>query len=239
MSPAELNIKIYADGANREDILRLAQNPLVTGFTTNPTLMRQAGVTDYEAFARALLAELPDKPISFEVFADDLPTMAKQARAIAAWGGNVNVKIPVTNTNGESTADIVAELSAAGVVVNVTALFTVEQVNTVVAALAIDTPAILSVFAGRLADSGHDPEPMLRECNAAMASKPKADLLWASTREPFNVIQAARSGCDIITAPAGIIDKLALFGKDPVAYSLDTVKAFDKDATAAGFSIAV
>jgi transaldolase len=194
-------------------------------------------VTDYKAYALEVFAAIPDKPISFEVFADDLPTMEAQAREIATWSPNVNVKIPVTNTKGESLAPVIERLSAAGVVLNITALYTVAQVQTITNAVHPDTPSILSVFAGRLGDTGHDPVPVMEESVKVVAAKPKAELLWASTREVFNVIQADRMGCHIITAPDSVISKLGGLGKDPTQNSLDTVKAFYADATAAGFSI--
>ncbi|MFY0611792.1 MAG: transaldolase [Hyphomicrobiaceae bacterium] len=239
MKASDLKIKIFADGANLETMKEQAKNPLISGFTTNPSLVKAAGVTDYKAYALEVFAAIPDKPISFEVFADDLPTMEAQAREIATWSANVNVKIPVTNTKGESLAPVIERLSAAGVSLNITALYTVEQVRTITEAVHADTPSILSVFAGRLGDTGHDPVPVMEESVKIVAAKPKAELLWASTREVFNVIQADRMGCQIITAPDGVISKLGGLGKDPTQNSLDTVKAFYADATAAGFDIPV
>lgn len=237
MKASELKIKIFADGADLAMMTEQAKNPLISGFTTNPSLVKAAGVTDYKAYALSVFAAIPNKPISFEVFADDLPTMEAQAREIATWSPNVNVKIPVTNTKGESLAPVIARLSAAGVALNITALYTVGQVQEITDVVSADTPSILSVFAGRLGDTGHDPEPVMREAVKIVSAKPKAELLWASTREVFNVIQADRMGCHIITAPDSVISKLGGLGKDPLQNSLDTVKAFYADATAAGFDI--
>ena len=237
MKASDLRIKIFADGAKLETMKEQARNPLISGFTTNPSLIKAAGVTDYKAYALEVLAAIPDKPISFEVFADDLPTMEAQAREIATWAPNVNVKVPVTNTKGESLVPVIERLSAAGVALNITALYTASQVRDITAAVHADTPSILSVFAGRLGDTGHDPVPVMRESVEIVAARPKAELLWASTREVFNVIQADQLGCHIITAPDGVISKLGGLGKDPTENSLDTVKAFYADATAAGFDI--
>lgn len=237
MKASELKIKIFADGADLAMMTEQAKNPLISGFTTNPSLVKAAGVTDYKAYALSVFAAIPNKPISFEVFADDLPTMEAQAREIATWSPNVNVKIPVTNTKGESLGPVIARLSAAGVALNITALYTVGQVQEITDVVSADTPSILSVFAGRLGDTGHDPEPVMREAVKIVSAKPKAELLWASTREVFNVIQADRMGCHIITAPDSVISKLGGLGKDPLQNSLDTVKAFYADATAAGFDI--
>jgi transaldolase len=235
---SKLKIKIFADGAEIESIVALAGNPLIKGFTTNPTLMRKAGIADYEGFARALLAAVPDRPVSFEVFSDSLPEMAAQARAIASWGANVNVKIPVTNTEGVSTCPIVAELSREGIAVNVTAVMTPDQVRAVAEALSPETPAIVSVFAGRVADTGRDPVPLMTECLAALAGRPKAELLWASPRELLNIFQADEIGCHIITVTTDLFGKLGLVGRDLDAYSLDTVQMFRRDAVAAGYTIA-
>jgi len=239
MKSSDLTIKIFADGADLATMKEQAKNPLISGFTTNPSLMKAAGVTDYKAYALEIFAAIPDKPISFEVFADDLPTMERQAREIATWSPNVNVKVPVTNTKGESLVPIIERLSAEGVVLNVTALYTVDQVRDITNAVAADTPCILSVFAGRLGDTGHDPVPMMEASVEVVKAKPKAELLWASTREVYNVVQADRMGCHIITAPQSVISKLGGMGKDPAQNSLDTVKAFYADATAAGFDIPV
>jgi transaldolase len=234
---AELTVKIFADGADFDGIVALARNPLIMGFTTNPTLMRKAGVTDYEAFARRVLKAVPDRPVSFEVFADDFPTMIEQARTIAAWGPNVNVKIPVTNTKGQFAGEVIRRLSRDGIKLNVTAVFTVDQVSAVTEALAPDTPAIVSVFAGRVADTGVDPVPHMRACKAAMKSRAMAELLWASPRELLNVFQADEVGCDIITATSDVLVKLNLVGKDLAEYSRETVQMFHRDATTAAFQL--
>ncbi len=232
-----LKVKIFADGADFEGMKQLASNPLIKGFTTNPTLMKAAGVTDYVEFAHQVLAALPDRPISFEVFADELDEMEAQALEIATWGSNVNVKIPVTNTKGVSTAPIVERLSKQGVVLNVTAIFTLDQVRTVADALDANTAAIVSVFAGRIADSGLDPIPLMTEAGKILSAKPKAELLWASPREILNVFHAEESGCQIITVSHDILAKLKSIGKDLDQFSLETVQMFYKDATAAGFTI--
>ncbi len=233
----QLKIKVFADGADFDDIRRLNDHPLVQGFTTNPTLMREAGVVDYEAFARQVLAVITEKPISFEVFADDLDGMYAQARMIASWGRNVNVKIPVTNTQGVFTGPIIERLSAEGVSLNVTAVFTLAQTQAIVAALDATVPHIISIFAGRIADSGRDPIPTMEAAAALIHGKPKLDLLWASPREVLNIYQADACGCDIITVTAGLLKKLELYGKDLDAFSLETVKMFDRDARAAGYQI--
>lgn len=234
---ANLKVKIFADGADYEGIVEMARNPLIKGFTTNPSLMRKAGVTDYEAFARKVLAAVPDRPVSFEVFADDRDGMVEQARTIAAWGPNVNVKIPVTDTKGKSTSEIVRALSSNGVVLNITAIFTLDQVQAVADALDPTTPAIISVFAGRIADTGIDPIPHMRACKDILRQRPKAELLWASTRELLNIFHAEEGGCEIITVPREFLTKLDLIDKDLVDYSRETVQGFYKDATAAGYQI--
>ena len=233
----DLKIKLFADGADLNSILELYKNPRIQGFTTNPTLMHKAGITDYEQFGRKLLAAVQDRPISLEVFADDLETMEIQARKIATWGSNVNIKIPVTNTKGEFAGSLISKLSAEGVQLNATAIMTPQQVRKVAEALDPRTPAIISVFAGRVADTGVDPMPLMRECLAALKDRPLAELLWASPREVLNVFQANEVGAHIITATPDVLAKLKLFGKDLDEYSLDTVKMFHNDATAAGFSI--
>ena len=233
----QLRIKLFADGADLKSILALYENPKIQGFTTNPTLMRKAGISNYEEFGRLLLNSIPDRPISLEVFADDQDTMEEQALKIATWGSNVNIKIPVTNTKGEFTGPLLSKLSAAGTVLNVTAITTVEQVEQIAAALNPDVPAIVSVFAGRIADTGIDPVPIMQESLKVLQSRPKAELLWASPRELLNVFQADEIGVHIITATPDILAKLALVGKDLTEYSLDTVKMFHRDAAAAGFSI--
>jgi transaldolase len=198
---ADLNVKIFADGADFDGMVKMAHNPLIRGFTTNPTLMRKAGVSDYETFARRVLAAITDRPVSFEVFADDFPSMAEQARAIATWGPNVNVKIPVSTTKGQSSNELIRGLSSEGVTLNITAIFTLDQVRGVASALDPSTPAIVSVFAGRIADTGVDPIPHMRACKEILASRPKAELLWASTRELLNIFHAEEAGCDIVTVP--------------------------------------
>jgi transaldolase len=233
----DLKIKIFADGADFDGIIAMTRNPLVSGFTTNPTLMRKAGISDYEAFARKLLRVVKDRPISFEVFADDFPTMVAQGRIIASWGRNVNVKVPVTDTKGDFAGSVIRTLSGEGVTLNVTAVMTVEQVRAVAEALDPSAPAIVSVFAGRIADTGRDPVSHMRACKQALASRPKAELLWASPRELLNIFQADEIGCDIITATNDVIDKLRLVGKDLLEYSRETVQMFHRDAVAAGFTI--
>ena len=233
-----LKVKVFADGADLAGIRQMAARPIIRGFTTNPTLMRKAGVSDYKAFAADVLKIVPDRPVSFEVFADDFREMEAQALEIASWGRNVNVKIPVTNTKGEFAGALVERLSKAGVTVNVTALMTLDQVKRITDRLDAKTPAIISVFAGRIADTGRDPVPMMREAVQIMKAKPLAELIWASPRELLNVFQADAVGCHIITATNDIINKLALVGKDLDKYSLETVEMFYKDAKAAGFTIA-
>ena len=233
-----LKVKLFADGADLAGMKEMAANPLIKGFTTNPTLMRKAGITDYKAFARDVLKVIPDRPVSFEVFADDFSEMEVQAFEIASWGQNVNVKIPVTNTKGTFAGPLIERLSKAGVKVNVTALLTLDQVKAVTERLDPKTPAIISVFAGRIADTGRDPVPVMRESVQVMRAKPKAELIWASPRELLNVFQANEVGCHIITATNDILKKLSLVGKDLDKYSLETVEMFHKDATAAGFKIA-
>lgn len=234
-----LKVKLFADGADLAGIKEMATNPMIKGFTTNPTLMRKAGISDYKAFAVEVLKIVPDRPVSFEVFADDFPTMEKQAMEIASWGRNVNVKIPVTNTKGEFCGPLVKRLSEAGVQLNVTAVMTNTQVKAIVDQLAPQTPAIVSVFAGRIADTGRDPMPLMAAAVEILKAKPKAELIWASPRELLNIFQADQVGCHIITATNDILKKLSLAGKDLDAYSLETVEMFYRDATAAGFSIKV
>jgi len=234
-----LKIKIFADGADLKSMKESAVNPLIKGFTTNPTLMRQAGVTDYKAFSAEVLEAIPDRPVSFEVFADDFPTMEAQAREIGSWGDNVYVKIPVTNTKGDFAGPLIATLSRAGVKLNVTAVMTLDQVRRIGAALAEDTPAVVSVFAGRIADTGRDPVPLMTEAGTLLKNRPKAELLWASPRELLNIFQADEIGCHIITVTGDMIKKLALVGKDLEAYSRETVAMFHRDALGAGFEIPV
>lgn len=239
VSVSDLQVQIYADGADIKQILSLASNPLIKGFTTNPSLMRKAGITDYESFARDLLLQVPNHPISFEVFADDIQEMEQQARQIASWGKNVYVKIPVSNTKAVSTQGLIARLSNDGIALNVTAILTMEQVRLVAEALAVDTPAVVSVFAGRIADTGVDPIPMMVESKKLLQNKPKAELLWASTRELLNIYHAEQSLCDIITVPHDLLQKLDLIGKNLDNYSLETVQMFYRDATASGYTIQV
>ena len=238
MDVTKLAVKLFADGADLDGIREMAANPLIAGFTTNPTLMRKAGVNDYRRFALDVLAIVPDKPVSFEVFADDFSEMEQQAFEIASWGKNVNVKIPVTNTRGEFAGPLVGRLSDAGVQVNVTAIMTLDQVARITDRLAPGTPGIVSVFAGRIADTGRDPVPLMAEAVRILRSKPKAELIWASPRELLNIFQANAVGCQIITATNDILKKLALVGKDLDDYSLETVEMFYRDAKAAGFGIA-
>lgn len=235
----QLKIKLFCDGADFDSIMKMYKNPLIKGFTTNPTLMRKAGITDYESFGRKVLAAVPDRPVSLEVFADDVPCMEKQARQIATWGSNVNVKIPVTNTRGEFTGSLINQLSRDGIELNVTAIMTLDQIKDVADALDPNTPAIISVFAGRIADTGVDPVPLMAEGLKLLTERPKAELLWASPRELLNVFQADEIGCHIITATPDILVKLNVVGKDLSEYSLDTVRMFFTDATAAGFSIGI
>lgn len=232
-----LRINIYADGADVRDMVAARDAGLVTGFTTNPTLMRKSGVTDYQAFAQEALQATAGMPISFEVFADDFDEMERQAKLIATWGEAVFVKIPITNTKGESAVPLVARLSAAGVKLNITAILTLDQVREVVDALDPNVPAIVSVFAGRIADTGRDPVPLMREAASICAKKPLAQLLWASPRELLNVFQAEECGCHIITVTSDILKKLAMVGKPLEELSLDTVKMFYNDASAAGFRL--
>ncbi len=234
---ASLKVKIFADGANLQGMKAMCANPLIKGFTTNPTLMKGAGVTDYYEFATNVLAAIPDRPVSFEVLADEFTEMEWQALEIASWGHNVNVKIPVTNTRGEFSGPLVRRLARRGVTVNVTAVFTLDQVRRIAEALSPDVPAIVSVFAGRIADSGIDPVPLMAESAAILRACPRAELLWASPREILNIIQADQVGCGIITVTNDLLKKLSLIGKDQDHYSLETVKMFYNDAQAAGFRI--
>ena len=233
----DLKIKLFADGADLAGIQEMAANPLIKGFTTNPTLMRKAGVTDYKAFALDVLGVVGGRPVSFEVFADEFGEMERQALEIASWGRNVNVKIPVTTTRGDFCGPLIERLSKAGVQLNVTAVMTLAQVRQIVSNLCAETPAIVSVFAGRIADTGRDPVPVMAEAVNILKEKPKAELIWASPRELLNVFQADSVGCQIITATNDILKKLSLVGKDLDEYSLETVEMFHKDAKSAGFRI--
>lgn len=233
----DLKIKLFMDGAEIAAMKKLYAEGVAKGFTTNPTLMRKAGITDYAAFAKEAIKAIPDMPISFEVFSDDLASMEREARIIKSWGGDTYVKIPVTNTKGESTAPLIKKLAADGVALNVTAILTVDQVKTVAAALSPKVRSIVSVFAGRIADTGVDPVPLMTECVSILKLNAKAELLWASPRELLNVFQAEECGCHIITATPDVLAKLALVGKDLTGYSLETVKMFYTDAQAAGFKL--
>jgi len=237
-STANLKVKLFADGANLAGMKEMYANPMIKGFTTNPTLMRNAGVQDYKAFAGEVLAAIPDRPISFEVFADEFDEMERQALEIASWGKNVNVKIPVTNTRRQFSGPLIERLSKAGVSLNVTAVMTLEQVSAITECLAPNVPAIISVFAGRIADTGRDPVPIMAQAVRIMAARPRAELIWASPRELLNIFQADAAGVHIITATNDILKKLALVGKDLGQYSLETVEMFYKDAKAAGCGIA-
>ena len=234
---AELRIQIYSDGADIAEMIAARRSGQVQGFTTNPTLMRKAGLTDYAAFARAALAAIPDLPISFEVFADDFAEMERQARLLASWGANVFVKIPITNTKGESAVPLVRTLAHAGIQLNVTAILTLEQVAAVATALNPQIPAIVSVFAGRIADCGVDPVPIMQQSLHLLRNLPRAQLLWASPREVLNVVQADACGCHIITITPDLQKKLSLIGRSLDAMSLDTVQMFHRDAAAAGYQL--
>jgi transaldolase len=238
MDIKQLKVKLFADGADIAGMKEMAADPMIKGFTTNPTLMRKAGIVDYKAFAADVLKAIPDRPVSFEVFADDFGQMEAQGLEIASWGKNVNVKIPVTNTKKEFAGGVIERLSKAGVMVNVTAVMTLDQVERITDRLDARTPAIISVFAGRIADTGRDPMPIMAKSVQIMKAKPKAELIWASPRELLNVFQADAIGCHIITATNDILKKLSLVGKDLDKYSLETVEMFYKDAKAAGFTIA-
>jgi transaldolase len=233
----DLDVKIFADGADLDGILALAADRRIAGFTTNPTLMWKAGLTDYEEFAKRLLERIDKHPISFEVFADDADEMRRQALKISGWGENVYVKIPVSTTGGEPMAPLVRELSEGGVKVNVTALFTTAQVELITAALKDGAPSYISVFAGRIADAGVDPVPLMARAVDIMVDAPRSELIWASPREILNVVQADQIGCHIITVTHDLLKKLDLLGKDLEQYSLETVQMFHRDAVAAGFSI--
>jgi len=237
MTLTDLRTKIYADGAELDGMLAMYREPHIKGFTTNPTLMRKAGIADYRAFARQVVAAIPDRPISFEVCSDEFDEMERQAREIATWGPHVYVKIPVTNTRREPAYDLVRRLSSSGVKVNVTALMALEQVREASAALAGGAPSNVSVFAGRIADTGRDPVPHMQAALEILSGVPQAELIWASPRELLNVFQAHEIGCHIITVTNDILKKLALVGKDLDDYSLDTVKMFHEDARTAGYRL--
>jgi transaldolase len=232
-----LKVKIFADGADEAGMLEMYRKPYIRGFTTNPTLMRKAGVADYRAFAHSVLGAIPDRPISFEVFADDEASMERQGREIATWGEHVYVKIPVSNTQGEPTHRLIHRLAHAGVKVNVTALMTLAQVRAVADAVAGGAPCCISVFAGRVADTGRDPVPMMAAAVELLRPTPNAELIWASPRELLNVLQADAIGCHVITVTNDILKKLELVGKDLDQYSLETVRMFYADAAAAGYTL--
>jgi transaldolase len=233
-----LSVRIFADGADAEGMISLYKNPLIKGLTTNPTLMRKAGIKDYETFAKEILKSIKGKPISFEVFSDEFPEMERQALKIKGWQDNVFVKIPITNSKGESSIPLIRALGRAGVQLNITAILTLAQVRDVAGALNPSVPSVVSVFAGRIADTGRDPSPIMRAGKAHLAHLPKAQLLWASVREVLNIIQADECGCDIVTVPHDILSKaLKLVQMDLETLSLDTVKMFAQDAEQAGFRL--
>jgi transaldolase len=233
----ELKIKLFADGANLQSMIEMASQPHIAGLTTNPTLMNKAGVSNYVQFAREVIKEISDKPISFEVFSDDLDEMRKQAEKISSWGDNVYVKIPISNTQGESTSTLVKHLTDLGIKVNVTAIMTSIQVEKVFESLNPKTKSYVSLFAGRIADTGRDPIPVIKDCLKILSANSNSELIWASPRELLNVIQAEEAGCHVITATGDILAKLKLIGYDLNAYSLDTVKMFYNDAKKAGYNI--
>ncbi len=235
----DLSIQIFADGADKRTMLELLRNPVIRGFTTNPTLMRKAGISDYAAFAHDILSEIRDHPISFEVFADEFPEMERQAETIASWGENVFVKVPVTNTRREPALDLICRLSRRGIKLNVTALLALDQVRDVCSALQKDVPAYVSVFAGRIADTGRDPVPLMTAALEYVNALDRSELIWASPRELLNVFQADAIGCHVITVTDDILRKLSLVGKDLHEYSLDTVSMFYRDAVASGYRLSV
>jgi transaldolase len=233
----KLDVKIFADGADKDGILEMYKNPQISGFTTNPTLMKSAGIMDYKAFSLDILSHIEDKPISFEVFSDDFIEMEKQALEIASWGENIYVKIPITNTKAESSKALIERLSAKGVKLNVTAMMTVAQVKNILPALSIGPAGYVSVFAGRIADSGINPLNIMEEVVGLLKNYPHIELIWASPRELYNVVQANDIGCHIITATNDVLKKLPILGKNLDDFSLETVKMFYDDAKEAGFSI--
>ena len=236
-SVTDLKVKIFADGADLQGMLQMYAKPWIKGFTTNPTLMRKAGISDYKAFAKQVVAAIPDRPISFEVFSDDFAEMERQALEIATWGLNVYVKIPITNTRAESSVELCRKLASTGLKLNVTALMTLDQVRAIASALAGGPPSCVSIFAGRIADTGYDPVPLMSEAVAILSSDPNMELIWASPRELLNIVQADCIGCHIITVTNDILGKLNLLGKNLADYSLDTVKMFHRDAVASGFAL--
>jgi transaldolase len=230
-------VKVFADGADRESMLRLRDNPLIKGFTTNPTLMRKAGVTSYTEFAREIVALIPDQPISFEVFADEFDAIERQALEVASWGDNVYVKVPAMNTRGESTRSVVRRLAAAGLRLNVTAVMTLEQVRWAADSLGASPSSYVSVFAGRIADTGRDPVPIIAAAVRVLRAHPQLELIWASPRELLNVFQADAAGCHIITVTNDLLAKIPAVGRDLGDFSLETVRMFRSDALAAGFEL--
>ncbi|MCL5257652.1 MAG: transaldolase [Patescibacteria group bacterium] len=233
----DLKIKIFGDGADKSSMLDLYQKPYIKGFTTNPTLMRKAGIENYEAFAKDILSLIKDRPVSFEVFSDEFSEMERQAKIIASWAKNVYVKIPITNTKGLSSFEVVKNLSNDGIKLNITAIFTPKQVKHIAAALASGVPSIISVFAGRVADTGVDPVPLMKECKEILKDYPDAELLWASPRELLNIFQADQIGCDIITVTPDVLKKLDSVGYDLEKFSIDTVKMFFDDGQKAGYKL--
>lgn len=237
LSVEALKIRIFADGADLAGMVEMARRPYISGLTTNPTLMRQVGVKDYRTFARQVLEAIPDRPISFEVFSDEFAEMERQAQEIASWGSNVYVKIPVTNTRREPSYDLIRHLTAQGVKLNVTAILTLEQVRSVGSVLAGGASSFVSVFAGRIADTGRDPVPLMAAAIEALRPHPNAALLWASPRELLNIVQADAIGCHVITVTNDLLKKLPLLGKDLADFSLETVRMFRDDAVKAGYEL--
>ena len=233
----DLSVKLYADGADKAGMLEMYAKPYIKGFTTNPTLMRKAGVTDYRVFGKEILQAIPDRPISFEVFSDEFDEMERQALSLRSWGDNVYVKIPITNTRGEPSYDLINRLARAGVKLNVTAMMTLEQVRDASAALADGPPAYVSIFAGRIADSGRDPVPIMAAAVELLHPYPNLELIWASPRELLNIIQADAIDCHIITVVNSVLKKLELLGKDLTQFSLDTVRMFYEDAQKADYTL--
>ncbi|HEY4489341.1 MAG TPA: transaldolase [Candidatus Paceibacterota bacterium] len=234
---SDLNIRIFADGAEKASMMELYRNPLIKGFTTNPTLMCKAGITDYQGFAQDILTEINDRPISFEVFSDDFNDMERQARLIASWGDNVYVKIPITNTKQEPSYELIKKLSTDGIKLNITAVFTLDQVTKTKEALRTDIPAVISVFAGRIADTGVDPVPLMKEAKEILTDNPSLELLWASPRELLNIYHAEEAGADIITVTPDVLKKATNIGLDLEEFSLQTVKMFYDDGQKAGYTL--
>ena len=235
--PTFQNVELYQDGAVIDEMVAASKNPWIAGFTTNPTLMAKAGIKDYELFAKEVIEKIPSKPISFEVFSDDLQGMEREAKIIDAWGENIYIKVPISTTSGTSTVPLIKDLSNAGIALNITAIFTLDQVEQTVAAISDASKAIISVFAGRIADTGVDPVPMMKTAREILGNRTNQKLLWASPREVLNVYQADQCGCDIITATPDILKKLSLSGKNLEEFSRETVQMFYEDAENAGFKI--